>query len=160
MEKEIVSNASSIIFIGKIQIFSLVKNLFTKILLPEDIIKEIFQEEKPENPYIRKEIGKLLRIEKVKEIKDFPIDKGERASISLCIEKKIFIFLSDDKKARRYARSLGLNTMGVLGIILENLKQKRINKPEAKKLIKRLIEKGYYMGPGLYDKIQEIIDIG
>ena len=76
----------------------------------------------------------------------------------MCLEKNIFLFLSDDKKARQYARSLNIKTVGVLGIILENLKLEKINKKEAKELVSRLIDIGYYMSPGLYVKMLELID--
>jgi len=64
----------------------------------------------------------------------------------------------DDKKARRYARSLGIRPIGVLGIILENLKKGKLDKNEAKDLIHRLIDKGYYMTSELYARIRELID--
>jgi len=37
----------------------------------------------------------------VKKVIDLPVHQGEKAAISLCLEKKINIFLSDDGKARR-----------------------------------------------------------
>lgn len=159
MEKELVSNASSLIFIGKLGIFNLLKNACQKIFIPKQVFDEIFKYDKPENNLIQKELdsGFLVK-QNVKIIKEIPLHIGERAAISLCLEKNLKMFLSDDKKARCYARSLNLDTIGILGIILENLKIKFINKKQAKELIKELIDKGYYMSPDLYAKTLELIE--
>jgi len=159
MEKEIVSNTNSLIFIGKLNIFNLVKNLYNNILIPKEIIREIIKYNKPENSLIEQEINSgFIKETKVKEIKDFPIHIGERAAISLCLEKNIHTFLSDDKKARRYARSLKIKTIGVLGIIFANLKLKNINKKQAKELVQELIKNDYYMAPELYAEVLNVID--
>jgi predicted nucleic acid-binding protein len=159
MEKELVSNASSLIFIGKLGIFNLLKNVCQRILIPKQVFDEIFKYNKPENNLIQKELDSNFIVKQdIKSIKEIPLHIGERASISLCLEKNIKTFLSDDKKARRYARSLNLDTIGILGIILENLRAKSLNKKQAKELIKELIDKGYYMSPGLYAKTLELIE--
>ena len=159
MKKELVSNSSSLIFIGKLGIFALLKNIRSKVLIPEPVFNELFKFDKPENNLIQKEIDSNFIIKQnVKNIKEIPLHIGEKAAISLCLEKNIPLLLSDDKKARRYARSLNIKTMGVLGIILENLKLEKINKKQAKEFINKLIDKGYYMSPGLYAKILELIE--
>jgi len=159
MEKELVSNASSLIFIGKLGIFYLLKNICQRVLIPKQVFDEIFKYDKSENNLIQKELDSNFIVKQdIKKIKDIPLHIGERAAISLCLEKNIKIFLSDDKKARSYARSLSLDTIGVLGIILESLKLKSINKKQAKELIRKLIDKGYYMSPGLYAKTLELIE--
>jgi len=81
------------------------------------------------------------------------LDMGERAAISLCLEKKINIFLSDDKKARKLARGLSIETLGIAGIIKYNLEEKNISKEEAKDLINQLIKDGYYMSSILYSEL-------
>ncbi len=158
MEK-IVSNASSIIFIGKLNIFSYVKNLYSKILVPGEVIEEIFKYPKPEKHLIEQELKSgFIEETNTGRIKDFPLDLGERAALSLCIEKKVFSFLSDDKNARMYAKSLGIKVIGVIGIILENLRLKRINKIKARELINELIKNNLYTTPGLYADILRLID--
>lgn len=159
MEEELVSNASSLIFIGKLRIFNLLKNICKRVLIPQQVFDEIFKYNKPENNLIQKELDSSFLVKQnVKNIKDIPLHIGEKAAISLCIEKNIKMFLSDDKKARLYARSLNLNTIGILGVILGNLRTKIINKKQAKELIIKLIDKGYYMSPGLYAKTLNLIE--
>jgi len=158
MEK-IISNASSLIFIGKTRIFSYVKNLYSKIFVPEEVIQEIFKHNKPENQIIEQEIkSDYIEKIKVKKIRDFPLNLGEKAALSLCFEKGISIFLSDDKNARAYAKSLGIKVIGVIGVILENLKLGKISKIEAKKTIDKLIENNLYTTPGLYAEVLKLIE--
>lgn len=155
MEKEVIANTSSLIFIAKINRFDLVKNIFTKIIVPKEVINEIFDKDKPENTLIKKEINTFIQVENVKEIREFSADKGERAAISLCLEKKDRTFLSDDKKARKIARSLEIDTLGILGILLWNLENKYIAKQEFEELINDLMKNGYYITSNTYTKLIE-----
>ena len=157
MEKEAVANSSSLIFLAKLDIFNLAKNILSKILVPTSVIKEVFEKDFPENNIIKKELDSFLIKLEVKEIKYFPLDEGEKAAISLCLEKNVKLFLSDDKKARIYARTLGIEVVGVIGILLYNLENNKINKKEFMELLNKLIGKGYYISPGLYAEIIKIV---
>lgn len=158
MKKEVVTNASSIVFIAKLNLFHLSKNIFLKILVPKQVVKEIFVKKTPETLLVKKEIGNFLIETEVKNIKELPLDRGEKEAISLCLEKNIKTFLSEDKKARRYARSLNLETIGILGILIWNLKNNKIEKKEFLKFLDSLIEKGYYISSELYSEIIKLVD--
>ncbi len=151
--EEVVSNTSSLIFLAKLNIFHLAKNVFSKIFVPEKVINELFKKSFPENEIVRKELNNFLIIAKAKEIKELPLGLGERAAISLCLKKNIKNFLSEDKKARVYSRSLGLEPIGILGILFSNLKSKKISKKEFATLLNNWIKKGYYISPALYAEI-------
>ncbi|MBS3074508.1 hypothetical protein J4447_03580 [Candidatus Pacearchaeota archaeon] len=158
MEKEVVSNTSSVIFLAKLDIFNLAKNIFSKIIIPTEVADELFKKNSPENERIKRELNNFLIEKKVEKIKDLPLGGGERAAISLCLEREIKMFLSDDKKARVYARSLGLRSIGILGIILINLRDKKISKKEFIRLLNEWIRKGYYISPLLYAEILKEIE--
>lgn len=156
-KEKAVANTSTVLFIAKIKRFDLLKNIFSEILIPEEVIEEILFKESPENEPIKKEIGRFIQKAKLKEIKDFNLDKGEKAAISLCIEKNIKVFLSDDKKARKFARGLEIMTLGVAGIIKYNLQNKKISKEAAENLISQLIKNDYYMSSSLLNEMNEFI---
>ncbi|MDO8460304.1 MAG: DUF3368 domain-containing protein [Nanoarchaeota archaeon] len=158
MEKEVVSNSSSIIFLAKLNIFDLARNVFSRIIVPKAVTKELFEKDSPENEIVKRELNNFLKESEVKNIKDFPLDEGEKAAISLCLEKNVGIFLSDDKKARRYAKSLGIKVIGILGILLDNIQEKKIDKKEFLRLLNKLIEKGYYISPALYAEVMKKIE--
>ena len=153
MEKEVVSNSSSLIFLAKLDIINLAKNLFSAILIPKQVFNEIFNKRMLENILLEKEVGKFLIVRNVKNVKDFSLDIGEQAAISLCLQEKKKTFLSDDKKARILARNLEIEVIGVLGILLWNLKNNKIKKDVCLNLLNKLMNKGYYMSPELYSDI-------
>ncbi len=155
MEEKAVANTSSILFLAKLNRFNLLKNKFSEILIPKQVAEEIFDKNNAENLIIKKELGKFLKETEVGQIREFGIDKGERAAISLCIEKNIDIFISDDKKARKFARSIGIETIGMAGILLWNLENKKIGKGELIDLLDELIKKGYYISPSIYNILKE-----
>ncbi|MBS3080132.1 DUF3368 domain-containing protein [Candidatus Pacearchaeota archaeon] len=149
---EIVSNISSIIFLAKLNIFHLVKNKFSKILVSKEVFDEISAKQSPETNVIKRELNNFIEIIKLKKIKELPLDYGERAAISLCLEKNLG-FLSDDKVARNYARSLGIEVIGVLGVIIWNFENKKLTKLETLKLINDLLKNDFYISANLYSEI-------
>lgn len=157
MEKA-VTNTSSIIFMGKLDLFNLAKNTFSEILIPKQVLEELFKKDSPENNLIKKYLQDFLTETEITKIKDLPLDIGESAAISLCLEKNIKILISDDKKARSYARNLGIETIGVMGIILDNLQKNKIKKSEAKEILNKLIKKGYYISSTVYSEISRTLD--
>ncbi len=156
-EAEAVTNASSIIFLAKIDALHLAKRVFSHLYIPEEVMKEISIKKTPELFFLEKEYSSFLKEVKVSELKKMPLDDGERAAISYCLEKKINFFLSDDLKARRYAHSLGIRTIGILGILIFNLKDKFLSKKEFLELFDKLIDKGYYISSQLYLEVMKEI---
>jgi len=53
------------------------------------------------------------------EILTLNLDKGEAEAIALAKEKEAEILLIDDKSARKIAHHLGLNYIGLLGVLRE-----------------------------------------
>lgn len=155
---EIVSNTSSIVFLAKLNIFYLAKNIFSKIIIPKEVFIEIMENPGYELNIIEKELDNFIQIAELKNIKELPIHLGEKAAISLCIEKNINKFLSDDKKARDYAESLDIEVIGILGIIIKNTKDKKLKKQDALKIINDLIKNDFYISSDLYLEIIKEID--
>jgi len=159
MEKEIaVTNTNTLIFIAKLNLFHLAKNMFSEILITKQIIEELFRKESPENSIVKKELENFLKEVKVKKVKELPLGLGEASAISYCLENKIKTFLSDDKRARTIAESFDIKTNGTLSILFWNLERKKINKEECKELIERLIKIGFYIDPELLSEVMREIN--
>lgn len=158
MEKkeEAVANATTLIFIGKLRIFSLVKNIFSCIYVPREVLDEMRAKDSPEREAIEEEFDSFLKEVSVEMMRLFPIHIGERAAISYCLEKKIPFFLSDDLRARRFARTLGLDTRGIIGVLLRSLENKAITKKEFLVYFQRLINAGFYCSPQLRESILKL----
>ncbi len=160
MEKEvIVANSSSLIFIAKLDIFNLAKNKFKKILVPRQVMNEIFKKRTAETLIIKRELNSFVNEVVVKKIKEIPVDEGERAAISFCLNNNKKIFLSDDKKARRFARSFKLETIGTLGILLWNLEHRKMKKQEFIDLLNNLIKNGFYISLSVYSNVMKLVEM-
>ena len=159
MEEEVVTNSTVLIFLSKIQRLNLL-NIYRVFTTPE-IIKEVLEGKNNileiEKKYIQDYIKEKIRVELSKKV---ILDKGvgESSAISLCVEKKLRIFLSDDKQARKAAELLSLKSKGCLGLIIENLVQENITKNEAKEILNLLISNYYYISTEIYMKVLELIN--
>jgi len=155
---KVVANSTVLIFISKINRLDLLEVM--EIYSTEEVKKEVLSM-KEINPIEKENLEKLFS-EKINIVKDYKkmnlgLDLGEESAISVCINKKIPVFLSDDKKARRVAEYLSIDVIGTLGIIFINFKNKIITKEEARELLKKLISNSYYISAELYAKVLEEI---
>ncbi len=144
---KIVSDASPLIFLAKINKLNFLDRY--EVIMPHQIYAEIkLGKEKQKLDYILVdrliEKGKI-KIKKVKELDTFPfnIGKGEKEAISLALKEKIKTILLDDKKARLCAKLKGLKVKGTLAVVIQQYKDKKINKEDLKKLIFELLMKGF-----------------
>lgn len=156
--EEAVINSTVLIFFAKIKRLDLldIYIVFTANAVIEEIIngKNISESEKED---LQKFIKRKVKIESPEKL-FLNKGAGESSAISLCIQKKIKIFLSDDKQARKAAELLLLLPVGSLGIIIKNLEMKIISKEEAKKLLELLVLNSYYLSIELYMKVLNSIE--
>ena len=163
MEKEkvsiVIGNASSLILLAKLNRFDFLKNIFGSVIVPFAVKKELLKREEKTSEILilEKELKEFMKVVEVKKVLDLPLGDGEKEAISLCLEKNVKIFLSDDKKARKFARTFNLETIGIMGIFLKNLQNKRITKKKFLDLLEKLMEEGYYISPELYNKIMRLL---
>lgn len=156
---EAVTNATVLILLAKINRLDLL-NIIKKIQTTPEIEKEVL--EGREISVQEKEMLELflknIRIEKATRILQLDLGEGEKSSLSLCRQRDILLFLSDDKKARRVADILGIKTLGTIGVLLKNLQEKKITKKEAKEILHLFMTHSYYISAELYMRTVEIID--
>ena len=156
----IISNASPLIYLSKINKLDLLKKLFEEIVIPEEVYEEVvikgkekgfldaYKVEKAvEDNWIKIKENKIER-----ELEKFApeIDLGEIAVICLAKKMKPSLILLDDASARTIAESLGFNVKGTLYIILKAYKRRIITKKEAKNLIDELIILGFRISHEFY----------
>ena len=155
---KIVSNASPLIFLAKIERLDLLNNY--EIIIPKQVEEEIdkgTETGKEDVQKIKALIGKnIIKVEETeinKEIESQSLGKGEKAAISLAISKKIDVVLLDERKARRLAKFHDLKPKGTIGVLIEAYKSKKINKKELAGLTEKLIEEGYRINESLIIKL-------
>jgi predicted nucleic acid-binding protein len=148
---QVVSDTSPLIaFIKKTEL-NILKLLFEKIFIPKAVYDELLyipsglDEEKK---IIKHEIGeKWIIIDEVSEEQygDLDIGVGETEAINLCLEKKNPLLLIDEKQGRNVARTLKINILGTMGILLLAYKNGLKDKKELFKNLNSLIKHGFYL---------------
>ncbi len=145
---KIVSNASPLIFLAKIEKIELLEKYEIKI--PKQVYEEINKGAKIGKEDVQKIEslinGKIIKVEETiinTEIEKQNIGKGEKAVISLAIKDKTNIVLLDERKARRIAKFYKLKPKGTIGILISAWKTAQISKKELKELIQKLVKEGY-----------------
>lgn len=140
----IVSDSSPLIFLARLERLDILRNY--KIVIPEEVHREIAEGEREEYISISKEVREGgIKIERVEILENLPnsLHEGEKAAISLALRKKAEVVLLDERKARVIARLHGLTPRGTIGILREEYLQERMDKEELKKVVFRLIKEGY-----------------
>ena len=123
---EAIANSTVIILLAKIRRLDLL-NIF-KIIITTKVEEEILGSKKviSENKYLEEYVKEKIRIEDPIEEMSLDLDSEENSAISLCKQKNINWFFSDDKRARKTAELLQIKTKGLIGVILENLREKKM----------------------------------
>lgn len=156
---EAVTNATTLILLAKINRLDLLRII--KVIRTTPKIRQEVLEGKGITEREKLGLEKIFSggiVEKPTIILPLDIGSGERSALSLCKEKNINLFLSDDKKARKAANILQIQSLGTIGIILKNLQEKKITKQEAKQILNLLITHSYYITTDLYIKTIELIE--
>ncbi len=147
MPERIACNASSLIFLAKIDKLSFL-DLY-EIHIPVQVETEILKGAKRKKPDAAK-ITDYLRVRNIRPLKvallrDIPhsLGTGERAVISLAVKEDIKKVLIDEAKARTIARFKGLEPKGTLGILWDAYKADLIGRDSLESLALDLIQRGY-----------------
>jgi uncharacterized protein len=140
----VISNSSPIIALDQINKLDLLKSLFSEIIIPSAVKREIFSVSSVpfwiNEHQLTQPIGsQILRIS---------LGPGESEAISLALEINPRWILLDDRPARRLAESLGLSVIGTLGILLAS--KRRGFLPVLRPCLDSLIDHGFRIAPVLY----------
>ena len=76
------------------------------------------------------------------------LDRGESESIALA-KKLGFPLIIDERKGRKIAQSLGINIIGLVGILLKLLEKKILSKEEAIKIVEEVEANSFRLSDGL-----------
>ncbi|MCH8318192.1 MAG: DUF3368 domain-containing protein [Bacteroidetes bacterium] len=147
---KVILDTTPILTLLKISKFSLLKDIYEKIIIPEGVYQEI-EIGKNKEYYINLAELEWVKIEKIKNNQAIKylagLDKGEAEVIILAEEINADIVVIDEKIGREYAKRNNLNLTGTLGILIK-AKNKRLIKA-----IKPLIDEMQNKGVWLNDKL-------
>lgn len=163
----ILSNATPLIYLAKLNKLNLPRNLFKEITIPKKVYEEVMEGKKDrfvDALIVEKAIKdgwiKVRGVKLEKEIENFApeIDLGEIHLISLARKLKPSLILIDDASARTIAESFGFNVKGTLYVLLKAYKKKIITKREVKELINRLVSLDFRISQELYINLLEELE--
>jgi len=144
--KPVISNNSPLVALWKLDLLSLLRDLYTEIWIPREVEKEFLAIKKE----ARQEALNRAFWVKVVDLKDQEsgpsyerLDPGEAAVLALAIEREARLVIIDEKKARREVLKIGFPFKGTVGILLEAKEAGLID--EIKPLLILLEENGIYL---------------
>jgi len=159
---EIVSNTTPLIHLAKIKKYSLLKSLYNKIIISQEVKTEIVDEgkkfNKPDSLLIEKEIESgFIEVKKVNKLIEttLELESGELSTLSLAKKIKINEVFIDETLGRTAAKIVGLIPRGTLYVLLKNLKLKNITFNDFLNILNQLIESGFRLKEEIYIKVIE-----
>ena len=172
-EKPVISNTSPLVGLWMLNLFPLLRELYTEVLIPEEVRGEFYAIEREAReaalknaPWIR-----TVRLRNPENIATHAevdlgeaavfalathaeVDLGEAAVFAFAEEREARLVILDDRDARRYAERIGVPYTGTVGLLLE---AKEIGFIDAvTPLLDVLLENGVRLSPSLIsDALQQ-----
>lgn len=159
-----ITNSTPLIYLAKIGKLMLLKELFSKIHIPEAVKKEVVDQGKamnaPDSSLVEEAIAQGWIIIKKADILNVliktGIDQGEMEAISLAVNMNKKEILLDQTHARVAAELVGLQPRGTLFVLLLALRKKKITYNEYVSLLEELLSAGFRMSQELYLKALQL----
>ncbi len=154
--KPAVSNATPLIYLAGIGRLDLLRVIFGKVLIPEEVKREVVDEGKrlgrPDAWVIEKALEDgWIEVHAAKAIHlPVALHPGEQAAVSLAKQKGVKVVLMDEPSARLAASLSGLEPRGTLYVLLQSLRQNELDLDGFLEVLCRLIEKGYRLREEVY----------
>ena len=152
----IIVNSSPLISLALLDRLELLQLIFNEVILPESVCHEVvaFSKGKEEfNSLSKINMFKVMCVENIELKKSIllQLDEGEAEVITIAKDKNISLVCIDEFAGRQYARLLGLDVIGTLGILLIAKQKGYIN--EIKPLLEKLIRNNRYIRISLCNEV-------
>ena len=152
----IVVNSTPLISLAIIDKLELLPKIFDAVLVPRAVHEEVVLNGTGKGGYNELAQAKWLQIFDVenthlKRSIMIELDEGEAEVITLAKEREINRVCIDEFAGRKYAKLLGLDVIGTLGLLLIAKNRGYVNK--IKPLLDELIVYNRYIAQGLYNEV-------
>jgi len=159
----VVSNTSPLTNLLAIDRLQLLSKLYDTVAVPSAVFQEITlnsDEVQPRRGLIEKDDFKSLPWLEIKRVGNrdlvnallLELDPGESEAIALSVETKAELLLIDERKGRDVARQMGVNPIGLLGILIEAKGRNVIQ--NVKPVLERLkVDAGFWISEELFDRV-------
>ena len=156
----VVSDASPIINLSIIGELELLRQLFETVVIPKAVYEEICikGKDKPGDKEVRQ--SQWIRVntcenQELAEKLSLILDKGEAEAIALAIQLSSDLLLIDEKMGKRVARQYHLDTVGLLGVLLE-AKQRGLLGSVTNVMSRLRTEANFRIGDDLFEEVRRI----
>lgn len=149
----LVADSSALIALSICDGLYLLDALFTNVLAPEAVFREVTQSEKPEAQELRTYLqGKTRKVDmRAYVYLDAFADAGETEAMLLYKQIAADKLLIDDRRGRKVAKINNINAIGSLGVLLSAKKKGLI--PKISPFIDRLTGSQIYINPALVQTV-------
>jgi|CXWL01.1.fsa_nt_gi predicted nucleic acid-binding protein len=144
MKKTLVVNTSPLIYLAKLDRLYFLDDF--KIIIPRPVVDELFFKDSTETELLREFLQeKHVSVASTKILRSLPdyLGAGEKAVISLALEKKLKAVVLDDRRAVSVAEQHGLAPKGTLAILITMKEREVISEMESIAILQSLCEKGF-----------------
>jgi predicted nucleic acid-binding protein len=154
--KVVISDASMLILVSKLDILDTMLETFGTIIIPEGVRKEVVDQgkegKKIDALLVEKRIGdgKIIvkkiskESEKNKLMNDFNIHSGEAEAVLLYLAEKADLLGTDDYQTLKMCKILNIHYFTTPLFLLQGLTNRKIEKAFALRKIERLSKLGWY----------------
>lgn len=152
----VVSNATALIHLSRIDKLSLLEELFSKVIIPRAVYFEVAVPGEVGYERIVKGIQegwlKIINVRNRDATNELAplLHRGEAEAIVLSEEARADYLIVDERMARRIAVSRGIKVIGILGLLALGVELQIIDINEALELGQALIESGCIIDPEVY----------
>lgn len=147
MDKIIISDTSCLIALGNIGLLHILRDLYKEVIITQEV-KQEYGEKLPDWFIVLK----VQNRNKLTEIAT-RLDIGEASSIALAIELGNALLIIDEIKGRNIAKSLHIEIVGTIGILLLAYNKGLI--ADFLETIQKLIKNGFRVSDVLIEKLIE-----
>jgi predicted nucleic acid-binding protein len=141
-----VADAGPLIALGKIGAVSLLRQVFTDVLIPSAVHEEVVSSggggALPDAVAIDLAVHRgeltvvpVLDVALPTDLAALSLGRGEKQAIYLTLRERTDLLLMDDAEARAAAAALGLRVKGTLGIIVEAVRAAVMKPDDAERLV-------------------------
>lgn len=147
----LIADSSALVALSVVNQLDVLEKIFGEVYVPRAVYEEVRQENKEESKRLERYCKDIVVDISTPFNFNVTLGKGESEAIVLYEEKRADFLLCDDKKAKRFAQSFGVNVIGSLGILLKAKKEKYIE--EISPLIALLQDSRVYIDDKTYNLV-------
>ncbi|MEB3215404.1 MAG: DUF3368 domain-containing protein [Nostocales cyanobacterium 94392] len=159
----VISDTSPITSLAAVGQLDLLRQLYTKILIPEVVYQELTATSTPVPGSIEVRTFNWIEVRQVKNrsliavLLEQQLDEGECEAIALAIEIDAELLLIDERRGRAEADKLGLRITGLLGVLVE-AKQKGFVVAVKPVMDDLIAIAGFRVADALYTRILQMVE--